>query len=229
MNQNRYLLQIYNNGLEKLSSTDELEIQSAHPFMLSIPSDYNKKIKVMIFGQETNGWLEDLNYESEKAMNRYKRFWIDKQSKYSKKGTFQQVLNKFQDMLNKDKVSCLWNNIIKIGKNKDLGTPPPYMIKWQENWFNIIDQEVKLLKPDFIIFFTGPDYDKYIKKSFGEFTTSRIMDKKIRQIAKLNFLENKDLIAFRTYHPNYLRRSKLEEEFLNYFKHKIINNNNSFK
>lgn len=220
-NVNSNLLKIYKREIENLSSTDNFSIQPAHPFLLSIPTDYMKKTKVMIIGQEPNGWLEDLNYEPEKAMDRYKRFWIDKQSKNSKRGTFQQVLNKFQNMLNKDKVSCIWNNTIKIGKKNDLGTPPKYMIEWQENWFNVIQQEVKLLKPDFIIFLTGPNYDDYIEKSFGKFTKSKVMDKTIRQITKLNFLENEELVAFRTYHPNFLRRSKLEDEFLNYFKQQI--------
>ena len=61
-------------------------------------------------------------------MKRYKRFWIDKQSKYSKTGTFQQVLNKIENMLDKDKVSCVWNNIIKIGMKNRKGTPPDYLI-----------------------------------------------------------------------------------------------------
>jgi len=133
-NQNADLLRIYKKEIENLSSTDNFSIQPAHPFLLSIPNDYNKKIKVMIIGQETNGWLEDLNFEPQNAMQRYERFWINKKSKYSKKGTFQQVLNKFQDILNKDKVSCVWNNIIKIGKERDLGTPPEYLINWQENY-----------------------------------------------------------------------------------------------
>ena len=221
MSENLELLQIYKEAIGKLSSTDDFDIQPAHPFLLSVPNDYNKKIKVMLIGQETNGWLEDLNFEPENAMKRYERFWIDKQSKYSKTGVFQQVLNKLEDMLNRDKVSCIWNNIIKIGMKNKKGTPPNYLIKWQENWFDVVKKEVELLQPNFIIFFTGPDYDEYIKKSFGEFTKSKVMDKKIRQIARLNFTENKNLIAFRTYHPNYLRQSRLENEILTYFKQQI--------
>jgi hypothetical protein len=218
---NTKLLNLYKDELKKLPPTENFSIQPAHPFLLSIPNDCNRKIKVMIFGKETNGWLEDLDREPLKAMERYARFWIDKKSKYSKKGTFQHVVNKFQDMLDKEKVCCIWNNIIKIGKKKEKGMPPDDLIHWQDNWFEVIRKEVKLIKPDCLIFFTGPSYDRYIKKVFGEFETSKVLDKKTRQIAKLNFLESKELIAFRTYHPNYLRTNKFEKEFLSFFTKQI--------
>ena len=50
----------------------------------------------------------------------------------------------------------------------------------------MVKTEVELLKPNFIIFLTRPDYDIYIEKAFGKFTKSKVMDKKIRQIAQIN-------------------------------------------
>ena len=50
MNENSKLLQIYTEAIKKLSSTNDFDIQPAHPFLLSIPDDYDKKIKVMLFG-----------------------------------------------------------------------------------------------------------------------------------------------------------------------------------
>ena len=203
-----------------------LDVEPAYPLILSVPDDWNNKVKVMFFGQETNGWL-NLDYQNlnsiEEAMNRYKRFWIDKKSKYSNSGTFMQVLNKFQNMLDTNRVSCIWNNIIKIGKKDKKGTPTKSLIEWQQNWFEIIKKEVELLKPDFLIFFTGPNYDKYIKRTFGEFTKSEVINRNTREIAKLTFKENDKLIAIRTYHPSYLRRQKLENEILLLLKDTILN------
>jgi len=223
---NRHLLELYKSGIKNLPSMSNLDVEPAYPLILSVPDDWNNKVKVMFFGQETNGWL-NLDYQNlnsiEEAMNRYKRFWIDKKSKYSNSGTFMQVLNKFQNMLDTNRVSCIWNNIIKIGKKDKKGTPTKSLIEWQQNWFEIIKKEVELLKPDFLIFFTGPNYDKYIKRTFGEFTKSEVINRNTREIAKLTFKENDKLIAIRTYHPSYLRRQKLENEILLLLKDTILN------
>jgi hypothetical protein len=175
----------------------------------------------MLFGQETNGWQDDLGYDPEKTMERYDRFWIEKKSNFSRRGVFLQVLNSFQKMLGTDEFSCIWNNIIKIGKKDESGLPPEYIINWQEEWFNVIAEEVKILRPDLIIFFTGPDYDKYIEKALGQFTASQVLGRKVREIAKLNFSDHDEILAFRTYHPRYLRQQGLEQEFLEYFKQQV--------
>lgn len=221
MDKNAELLSLYKNGLKSLTSSKGFKVQPAYPFMIRVPDDYDEKVKIMIIGQETNGWPGEMDKEPEKSMQGYKRFWIDKESKYSKTGTFHQVLNKFQKMLDKERTSCIWNNIIKIGKKDKIGTPPDEMITWQHKWFDITKREVELLKPNVVIFLTGPNYDLFIKKTFGEFTVSKATQRKTRQLAKLNFLDNKEIIAFRTYHPNYLRQSGLENEILNYLKQEI--------
>jgi hypothetical protein len=221
MNLNTTLLKSYLKAKKELASVEHLHHKPAHPFLLSVPNDYDKKFKVMIFGQETNDWLNFHCVEPQTAMESYRNFWINKQSKNSKKGVFLQILNNFQNnMLNPEKVSCIWNNTIKIGSTKS-GTPSKEIIEWQKNWFSVVQEEVQILKPDFIIFLTGPKYDKYIKEIFGKFSLSPVLNKKKRQIAKLNFTADRKLVVFRTYHPQYLRRSKLEKEILIFLQQQI--------
>jgi len=217
MNFNEKLFEIYKENINILNTNSEKQAQVTHPFLLSIPDDCGNKIKIMIFGQETNDWGEFSDNNIEKKMDAYKNFWFDKNSKFSKVGTFQQVLTKFQNMLEIDKTCCIWNNTIKIGKRKDKGIPSQELLDWQENWFDVVKQEVELLKPDFIIFFNAnKTYDKYIEKSLGKYTQSKYSDKyKKNAFSKLVFEDYKEIKVFRTYHPNYLRRSKLENEILN--------------
>jgi len=221
---NKKLLKIYEDAINELSPSSKFDVQPAHPFLLSIPDGYERKVKVMLFGKETNGWQEDLNNNPQKAMDRYKRFWIDKESKFSNRGPLMQVFNEFQKTLGMEHVSCIWNNIIKIGKYDNSGEPPREIIDWQQNWFEVVlREELKILTPDVVIFFTGPDYDKYIKKAFGGFDVLQVINRETKQIAKIVFKDNQNFIAYRTYHPGHLRRSELEKEFLNYLKKEICN------
>ena len=70
----------------------------------------------------------------------------------------------------------------------------------------IILKEIEILKPQFIVFFTGPDeYDKVLddvfskpkRKSIGNFNERHLCEIEIPDIKK----------AIRTYHPNYLFRT----------------------
>ncbi|MGB5866596.1 MAG: uracil-DNA glycosylase family protein, partial [Arcobacteraceae bacterium] len=169
------------------------------------------KIKVMFIAQETNDWHGEFKNSIEYEIERYKNFWIDKKSPHSKKGPLMQLFIKFESNFDKKKVSCIWNNICKIGKAKDKGTPPTKIIEWQNEWFKIVKKEIEILHPDIIFFFTGPNkYDEFIKKSLGEFSKLEVEGFNKRAFSKLEF-KDININAYKTYHPNYLRRSKRKD------------------
>jgi hypothetical protein len=73
--------------------------------------------------------------------------------------------------------------------------------------------EIKILKPDVVIFFTSHHFDNRIKNIFDkiEFTSSvGLSEKQCSQLIHKSLLK----LSFRTYHPNYLRRSDLESKFI---------------
>jgi len=78
-------------------------------------------------------------------------------------------------------------------------------MEWQDPLYELIRFEVELLKPDIVIFFTGPHYDQYIKKAFGDILYEPIQDYAQH---KLTFIKSSYLPAnsIRTYHPGYLNR-----------------------
>ena len=166
------LKKIYNLELKKLGNSADLQEKLTNPHLISIPDNYDKNLKVMIFGQETNDWYGELNAELDvdEFMSKYNEFWIKKKRPNSKKGPLMQTFNTLEESIGKDRVSCLWNNIIKIGKYNKIGTPNKKARDWQKNWRYVIKKEVELLEPDILIFFTGPNYDKYIEEVFGTFT-----------------------------------------------------------
>jgi len=82
-------------------------------------------------------------------------------------------------------------------------TPSKDIIEKLVGGFHLLKEEIKIVKPDVVIFLTSWRYDDKIREVFKgvEFD---VLEKR-----KLSQLSHKDLpsLTFRTYHPNYLQRS----------------------
>ena len=93
-----------------------------------------------------------------------------------------------------------WSNLLCIdSRNKRVDNAT------EENLLtlNLLTEEIRLIKPNVVIFFTGPRYDGCIKETF--------CNVRFKMIEKgLDVLEHPNLPmkSFRTYHPKYLRMSK---------------------
>ena len=82
-----------------------------------------------------------------------------------------------------------------------------------DNEFDILEEEIKIVNPDIVLFLTGPNYDNYIVNQLKGVEFKTVENYHIRQFARV---EHKSLPknSFRIYHPVYLRRSGLENEYL---------------
>jgi hypothetical protein len=77
--------------------------------------------------------------------------------------------------------------------------------------------EIEILKPKVCIFFTGPHFDWRIRKIFPDVEFTAIEGYSINQFSRLKHQEL-PVLSFRTYHPGYLRRSRLEEKVVEFIK-----------
>lgn len=180
----------------------------------------NSDIKIMFFGQETNSWEGELGSKNINEL-------VDTYSEFIESGYGGHFWNAVRDYvltikeLNPNKsVKYLWNNILKIGKENGKGAPKQNLVDKQKEVFPVIKEEIEILKPDIIIFFTGPYYDHYIKKEWNDLSIKKVDDYHERQLAVLN---HKLLPSntCRTYHPNYLYRKG--KQFFSNIKEEIIN------
>jgi hypothetical protein len=107
----------------------------------------------------------------------------------------------------------IYNNIIKIGKMEEKGRPSLDILHLENKYLNVIKDELNILKPDIIIFFTGPNYDDQIELKLGDVIDNKfsIPDFSTRQLCRVNLKEN--CIAFRCYHPNFLYRNNIRDYF----------------
>jgi len=179
------------------------DTMAAYPLLLKVDDEYqNAEIRVMIVGQETDKWAGQLDENNEnisalqttyyeylhesKDKNR-RPFWNRKNYKY-----YEEELTK---RCSSKKISFIWNNVNKIGnKDRGMGKPTEKIIALERQYFNVFEEEIKILRPHIVIFTIG---DRYIPASHNEI--KRVCDEPVRQVILTN---HPNIIAVRTYHPN---------------------------
>ena len=200
--------------LTKKNKSLEHKDRATNPLLLKIDKTYaNAGLKIMVFGQETNYWHSEKNKgefhgEIESVLNLYEDFFLSGNC-FSYGGQFWNGISRFNQLLKEQtgkEIGLVWNNIIKIGKCGK-GKPFASIQEIQFENFNVIQKEIEILKPDYLVFFSGPNYDVQIKKAFKSLNKIEIKEFTERQLCELRLTENQS--AFRTYHPNYLWRNNI--------------------
>ena len=227
---NEHLLALYSSkwaslceAMRPILDDEDICTKPTNPLLLSIDEDAYRDadVKFMIFGQETNDWEEQAETKQtvyaagfDFVLDLYRGFYNTGKC-YSYGGHFWNGFNRFRAMLGKEhpdaKICYVLNNIIKIGKLGEKGCPPDYIYEVERKHFSVIREEIDILKPDVILFLTGPNYDNKISDVFGDVSYSALSPFSERQLARVS-LPDVD-VTFRTYHPNFLWRNNIEHYF----------------
>lgn len=82
-----------------------------------------------------------------------------------------QFASDLQKRLGTTRMEYLWNNLYKIGRGgarhgKCCGQPPAYIKEMEMRYFDVLREELAILKPDIIIFMTGGTADNAIIERF---------------------------------------------------------------
>ncbi len=195
------------------------ENKATNPLLLKVDQKYiDAKIKIMFFGQETNHWHTEkdgtgqFHGEIEPLLDLYEHFYLENRC-YSYGGQFWNGINRFKQHLKLseiDKSAFVWNNVVKIGKCGK-GNPIKEVLDIQKHYFNVITTEIEILRPNYLVFFSGPNYDYLIKELITPVGFSAITNFKERQLCILETPFN--IRALRTYHPNFLWRNDINKYF----------------
>jgi len=207
----------YDSELQKIWKDESLLKKPTNPLLIKIDDEedfINSELKVMIFGQETNGWYENSN-DIESITNEYSNFFGTGNCYKKHRGQFWNGVNRFQTLLQEKypskKIRIVWNNIVKTGRSDGRGMPPNYIYEIERKSFSVIIDELTIIKPNVVIFLTGPNYDWVIKDNFGLLHYESLSPYSKRQLSKVR-LESVNF-CFRTYHPNYLWRNNINSYF----------------
>jgi hypothetical protein len=186
----------------KSRCNDELE----GPFLIA-PNDayWSSATKVAFVGQETRGWESWAEISEQMAV--YKKFNLGERYFSS---PFWNVIEKLESKLTGSTLSSAWLNLNRYDQD---GKPPSIGNQriLSDLDFLLLD-ELKLVAPDIVIFFTGPKYDPRINGLLqgNQIAIDGFSPRELCKIAS-PFLP---ALTFRTYHPNFLRRSGREKRFV---------------
>jgi hypothetical protein len=189
--------------------------KATNPLLLKVDNSWESSdLKIMIFGQENNIWAGEcgnggvFSNKVEEVIDIYGQFYL-KDKMYS--CPFWNEFRRIRDSFSGRNVSVAWNNIVKIGRIGIGCIPEIHSLTVKH--FNVIPQELEILKPDILIFLTGPNYDLKIQDTLGKYIIRPVDEFTSRQMGILEFEKNYNLKkCIRTYHPGYLYRNKVRRE-----------------
>jgi hypothetical protein len=233
MNINEKLTKLYSEhwkeftfGLKNIVDSDKYSIKPSNPLLLnhSSPEKYeNSDVKIMILGQENNTWEGLYNHNEnnfESLLNLYPNFYGGEYYKY--RGTFKNHYNYlvegFKNKFPDKSLGFFWSNVIKIGKSNDKGLPPNYILDLLFEKFDVLQNEIDIIKPDIIVFLSGPAYDIHLKKQLKNIEFEKLLNYTENIVSKIKIPNIK--FAFRTYHPKYMNfqgKDKYEKLYLDIF------------
>ncbi|HEX2256627.1 MAG TPA: hypothetical protein VHG92_08000 [Afifellaceae bacterium] len=201
------------------------------PFVVSLPPEWDSaKHRVVIVGQETGGWgysrngdwrdrLDDCLTEDgvlESLATNDEEFDFARGDSSFERTPFWRAHRELAGALEDgDYRRVLWLNLVRTDFNKE-GTKSANMwwnLSWPEaeaiaEWQkHALPAEMLESEAKAAVFFTGPNYDFYLKAAFPGIQFNQLRpDHGPRVLARLVH-EALPRCAVRTYHPNYLRRS----------------------
>jgi len=209
---------------EQRRNTDKAT-QPAYPLLIKINEENyrNADLKIMVFGQETNGWetkvsdieipLQESIHHVDKTVDTFMNTYSDYFNKTDLKSPFWNAFKNIRKLTRDMKCEIVWNNVYKIGnRGRNLNRPHETIRQIENDNFDVIQEEISILKPDIILFLTGPNYEARVNKKFGITGYHSISNHETNKLTRISI--STEMLAYRTYHPNYLQLHKLLKEYL---------------
>lgn len=183
------------------------------PFLLAVSEQYERSSpKVVIVGQENNGWLEFdyqtflQSHDADHCLAVYRGFDIGQYSP----GTFGRYFSNLRQTLlgeitESNRRAVLWTNLFKINHNGKQTIHSPHLKAILAIQQGIVAKEIQILQPDVVIFLTGPRYDDVLRKTFSDVAFRSVDEYPINEVAQV-VAAGLPALSFRTYHPAFLNR-----------------------
>ena len=229
--QNQELLKLYNSKNEVIKEIEELnkELKCGKLALLlpSVPQNYQKsKYKIMVIGQELNGGYGIRSEPRITMLDNLRGQSFDSCKQrcfFSFPAELCHAVNEIGGKLNIKEIRSyfVWAEIKKFSYHKKTNSknkaPRTQLNKEVQNLidakFNILEDEIRIINPNIVLFLTGHRYDNYIKAQLDGVDFKAVKGYKEKQFARVEH-EALPKNSFRIYHPSYLRRSGLENQYL---------------
>jgi len=196
--------------IDKYKSIENVVDLSA-PLLVSTDSNYlynisNSNNKILYIGQETNGWINDIN-DWNLTQELLESVYLEV-IKRKNSNEFFRFINNFSTNIYQN---VIWSNTLIAGKKHGKGHPI-VTDKLQELSLESLLFLYEYFKPTITLFVSGPSNPYYeIVKEFLNTIKS-----KIDSYPKISnpVISDKEKNIFWTYHPNYLNMKHLKKKVL---------------
>jgi len=188
-----------------------LEWHLSQPHLIDLPETWAKvHPKLMIVGQQTNGWGERIgNYlEGDPVASLMSEHAAFEQGRFYRPTPFWQA----SWLIHMNLTACVapfgfaWTNLVKLDQNGC--RPSPCIEDLVCSNLPVVAREIAIAAPDIIVFFTGPNYDRRLQLTWAGATLEPVYVEQNRtEIARV---EHNELPrrSFRVYHPSNLARDR---------------------
>jgi hypothetical protein len=183
------------------------------PLLIAVNRDYEQSHpRIVVVGQETWGWYRTYRQLLDEqsltgALSEYDKYLQGNRNA----SPFWQSLAKIRgELLGKEAIegkrkAILWTNLFKCDDGRMIQS------KWREAVLHlqgdVVQEELRILKPDAVLFLTGPEYDEILMRFYPAARFVQMGLNPERELAQV--IDNAlPTLSFRTYHPNHLRIAK---------------------
>lgn len=225
---NEKLTELYSSVMPKLANciptlnAQRSENYICFPYLLSVEDAYaNNERRIMVAGKETFSWAGEFTengvYSPDISQSQLQSLYDlfvnapeGKASGYS--SPYWDFIRTIDSIAQSQRARLVVNNLAKIGYCGTNGFDPTVLPLFD----GVLKEEIRITDPQLILFICGPDYDKLIRESLGDFSEREVIPTATsRQCAQLIFPVENTVLAgrtvIRTYHPAYLRRMRRRE------------------
>ena len=180
------------------------------PFLPSIDSNFaSAKFKLIVVGQQTNGWCGFWNAWRRKPTDEIvAELTAVHANFYNGEGRQRPFFRALDELVSglapvgASKAGCLWTNTLPFDNDKK--TP---LLELQKLFgrASLLAGVIQFANPDAVVFLTGPYYDEALVEQFSDLKRLAISnnDRILSRLESSAF----PTATYRTYHPSYLRRS----------------------
>ncbi|GIP52919.1 hypothetical protein [Paenibacillus vini] len=209
-----------------ITTSEQLALQDleqlSNPFLVKALPVYKKaKRKVLFVGQETNGWdpfkltLDTFKHRDEEVRRENAvdfLQWMYEDLRHHRKydhTPFWKGMRRLYQAISPGEGDdgFLHTELVRFDyANK---RPPHEIENLLQQEYNVLPMEIYALKPEVVVFFTGPDYDDRLRETFHRvgglgkpLSFEPVKDFKVNVLSRVVH-SNLPYHTYRTYHPNY--------------------------
>lgn len=204
---------------ELLKLEKESNEECSNPLLMYCwENEYEKaNVKLLFIGEETNTWYEEDskgNNSLDDNIKFYERFSLDSNNKIN--SPFWKFIKQINEHFNGESAqhAFLWTNINKIGRKTGVGAPSKDFLKIEKEKFNVLEEEIKITKPDVIIFMTGKEGEYHLSGKLPVSREPENLDNDL-YIQKIECTGFENTLFLRTYHPQYMWKSGKSSDYIN--------------